>query len=111
MAARVTGLEILKGLKRELRHVIKKGPLSENPTFAYVEKQFQKYRVTTQQICRGEQEVTHIGQTYLCLLTSVRKHEELLKQYKGKGERSIEEAANLVGLRLPKLFTDEKESR
>ncbi|KAI0212595.1 FMC1-like protein [Lamellibrachia satsuma] len=111
MAARVTGLEILKGLKRELRHVNKKGPLGENPTFAYVEKQFEKYRVTTRQICRGEEEVTHLGHTYLCLLESVRKHEELLKQYTGKGERSVEEAAELVGLRLPKLVTDEKESR
>ena len=34
-----------------------------------------------------------------------------MKQYTGKGERSIEEAAELVGLRLPKLVTDEKESR
>ncbi|XP_009695504.1 PREDICTED: UPF0562 protein C7orf55 homolog, partial [Cariama cristata] len=39
--------------------------------------------------------------TYLCLLRSVREHRALHREYHGKGERSPEEVAGLVGFRLP----------
>lgn len=42
-----------------------------------------------------------MSHTYLCLLESTRHHLELHNHYHGKGERSTQEAASLVGLRLP----------
>ena len=41
-------------------------------------------------------------ETYITYLQSSREHRELLTRYQGRGERSVEESANLVGLELPK---------
>lgn len=39
---------------------------------------------------------------YITYIQSSREHRELLARYQGKGERSVEESARLVGLELPK---------
>ena len=41
-------------------------------------------------------------ETYLMYIQSSREHRDLLAKYQGKGERSVEESAHLVGLELPK---------
>jgi len=63
--------------------------------------QFRKNEVTGQRYCRAQQESLHASHTYLCLLASTRNHMALHNLYHGKGERSREEVAGLVGLRLP----------
>ena len=45
--------------------------------YAYLVDQFQLFQVTENKYCRGENELRHMGQTYLCLLESVRKCEVL----------------------------------
>ncbi|KAJ7425967.1 hypothetical protein WISP_21621 [Willisornis vidua] len=58
-------------------------------------------QVTSEKLCRAQQELHFQAATYLCLLRSVRQHEALHREYHGKGERSPEEVAGLVGFRLP----------
>ncbi|XP_029819286.1 protein FMC1 homolog [Manacus vitellinus] len=54
-----------------------------------------------EKLCRAQQELHFQAATYLCLLRSVREHEALHREYHGRGERSPEEVAGLVGFRLP----------
>lgn len=58
-------------------------------------------QVTSEKLCRAQQELHFQAATYLCLLRSVREHTALHREYHGKGERSPEEVAGLVGFRLP----------
>lgn len=62
---------------------------------------FSPSQVTGEQYCRAQQEAHHDSHTYQCLLASTRNHLILHNLYHGKGERSPEEVAGLVGLRLP----------
>ncbi|KFV68821.1 UPF0562 protein C7orf55, partial [Dryobates pubescens] len=59
------------------------------------------WQVTSEKLCRAQQELHFQAATYLCLLRSVREHAALHQEYHGKGERSPEEVAGLVGFRLP----------
>lgn len=58
-------------------------------------------QITGERYCRAQQEAHHASHTYLCLLASTRNHLALHNLYHGKGERSPDEVAGLVGLRLP----------
>ncbi|KGL74521.1 UPF0562 protein C7orf55, partial [Tinamus guttatus] len=58
-------------------------------------------QVTSEKLCRAQQELHFQAATYLCLLRSVREHLALHHEYHGKGERSPDEVAGLVGFRLP----------
>uniref|UniRef100_A0A8B9EPT7 Protein FMC1 homolog n=1 Tax=Anser cygnoides TaxID=8845 RepID=A0A8B9EPT7_ANSCY len=57
--------------------------------------------VTSEKLCRAQQELHFQAATYLCLLRSVRHLAALHHEYHGRGERSPEEVAGLVGFRLP----------
>ncbi|KAM3914539.1 protein FMC1 homolog [Leptodactylus fuscus] len=67
----------------------------------YVREQFRKNQVTSEKLCLAHQELHFQASTYLCLLQSVRNHVIFHAEYHGKGERSVEEAAGLVGLMVP----------
>lgn len=67
----------------------------------YILDQYHQYRVTDQQLCKAQEEMAHLASTYLCYLQSVRRTAEITQMYKGKGERSVEETASLVGFKLP----------
>lgn len=58
-------------------------------------------QVTSEKLCRAQQELHFQAATYLCLLRSVRHLAALHREYHGRGERSPEEVAGLVGFRLP----------
>ncbi|XP_025084529.1 protein FMC1 homolog [Pomacea canaliculata] len=98
--------EVFRQLMRELKLIYKTDNLHNVPAYAYVESQFRRFQVTGEKECRGKEEAKHMAQTYLCLLKSVRLQEELNAQYKGKGERSIESSARMVGLALPQKPAD-----
>ncbi|XP_032498170.1 protein FMC1 homolog isoform X1 [Phocoena sinus] len=57
--------------------------------------------VTSEKLCRAQHELHFQAATYLCLLRSIREHVALHQEFHGKGERSVEESAGLVGLKLP----------
>ncbi|KAM9393538.1 protein FMC1 homolog [Pholidichthys leucotaenia] len=100
MAALSPPLRVCRGILKELR-AIQGSTYKQSPAYSYVMDQFRKNKVTGERYCRAQQEACHAAQTYLCLLASTRKHLALHNLYHGKGERSPEEVANLVGLRLP----------
>ncbi|KAL5009714.1 hypothetical protein ScPMuIL_012019 [Solemya velum] len=99
-------LTLYKELMKELQHIYSKGKLKDSPTYGYMKEMFKKYEVTGEKYCRGQEEIQHMGETYLCLLQSVRKYKELSKLYRGKGERSVESTAELVGFKLPQPVAD-----
>jgi len=90
---------LLRNLYRELRQTL-------NPTQTAVPStQTWKYIVkTVREPPNSEEEISNlqtIGQTYLSYLRNTRLYLELLSKYKGKGERSIQDTATMVGFKLP----------
>ncbi|KAM9780507.1 protein FMC1 homolog [Neosynchiropus ocellatus] len=100
MATLSSPLRVCRGIIKELRAVHGQ-QYRQSLAYSYVMSQFRKNAVTGERYCRAQQEALHASQTYLCLLASTRNHQLLHDLYHGKGERSQEEAAALVGLRLP----------
>ncbi|XP_003964294.1 protein FMC1 homolog [Takifugu rubripes] len=100
MATLSSPLRVCRGLLKELRAI--QGPsYKKSAAYNYVMEQFRKNKVTSERHCRAVQEAHHDSQTYLCLLVSTRNHLVLHNIYHAKGERSAEEVAGVVGLRLP----------
>ncbi|CAL1526047.1 unnamed protein product [Lymnaea stagnalis] len=98
---------VLRSLSKELRYIYKKKDLQDVPIYCYLQDQFRSMQVTGEKICREQHEAENLAQTYLCYLESTRRNEELSVLYRGKGERSIESSANIVGLKLPKLYSED----
>ncbi|NWH68300.1 FMC1 protein, partial [Geococcyx californianus] len=96
-------LRTLRALLRELRLACGQGgrPYRHSPAYRHVLAAFRAHRVTSEKLCRAQQELHFQAATYLCLLRSVREHAALHREFHGKGERSPEEVAGLVGFRLP----------
>ncbi|CAG5125368.1 unnamed protein product [Candidula unifasciata] len=107
MASLSTPSRVLRSLARELKAIYKQEKLSEVPAYAYLHDQLRSFQVTGEKICRAQHEVEYVARTYLCYLESTRKQEELSNLYRGRGERSIESSAEIVGLKLPKLYSED----
>ncbi|XP_068575292.1 protein FMC1 homolog [Cebidichthys violaceus] len=100
MAALSSPLRVCRGILKELR--VLQGPTYKRSlAYNYVMEQFRKNKVTGERYCRAQHAASHDSHTYLCLLTSTRTHMALHNLYHSKGEHSTEQAAGLVGLRLP----------
>eukprot|EP00745_Piridium_sociabile_P000384 TRINITY_DN102569_c0_g1_i1.p1 TRINITY_DN102569_c0_g1~~TRINITY_DN102569_c0_g1_i1.p1 ORF type:complete len:120 (-),score=25.67 TRINITY_DN102569_c0_g1_i1:251-583(-) len=98
--------EIFRQLSREFRLIYKTDKLQDVPIYAYMENQFRRFQVTGEKECRGQNEAHHQAGSYLCLLRSTRQLEDLRTHFHGKGERSVEESARMVGLNLPLTHKD-----
>jgi hypothetical protein len=90
-------LQLYKELVREVR--------SNRSLVASLRSQFKQHDVTPNKLCKHPGEMFFVAQTYLTYLKSTREHLALKQQYH-KGERSTEEAAKIVGLRLPKTYQE-----
>ncbi|KAM6956983.1 protein FMC1 homolog [Aplochiton taeniatus] len=100
MTALLPPLRVCRGILKELRAL--KGPeYKQSLAYNYVIDQFRKNEVTGERYCRGQREALHASHTYLCLLTSSRQHMALHNIYHRKSEFGIEDAAAIVGLRMP----------
>lgn len=93
--------KLLRSLLNELRLISPDGTIKDSLATRYILTQFKKYDTTQEQLCKAKQEMQFLGQTYLTYLTSSRKHQAINKEYKGKGERSTKDTAELVGFKLP----------
>lgn len=93
-------LSLLRHIITELRHVSSQ-PLKDNLTVRYVFNQFRKYQTTDEQLCRAREEKKFIASTYLCYLRSSRLHKEINAEFNGKGARTVQQTANMVGFKLP----------
>lgn len=95
-------IQTLRSLIRELRCGLPKyEKVHHSPVFSYVMEQYRKNAVTDQQYCREQEEMAHLAQTCVTYLESSRRYEEIRTEYHSKGERSIEQTANMVGFKLP----------
>lgn len=91
-----------RALLNEIRRNSPNGVLDKNSCLVnYITSQYKKYRTTDEVLCKAKEEMKFVGETYLCYLRSVRKQSEIVKDYGGKGERSVAETAGLVGFKLP----------
>lgn len=63
--------------------------------------QYRKYQVTDQQLCKEQEEMFHLAQTYLCYVQSQRKYDVIHESYHAKGEKTVKETADMVGFKLP----------
>lgn len=96
-----SGVQLLRTLFSEIRHVSSSSKIFNSSLVSYILKQSRKHQITDEQLCKAREEMRFLAQTYSCYLKSQRKYEEIQKKYRGKGERSVEEIANLVGFKLP----------
>ncbi|XP_077308712.1 protein FMC1 homolog [Lithobates pipiens] len=101
MAALTSPVHIFRGLLRELRHLHGPERYKNAAACKYIREQFRKYQVTSEKLCLAQQELQFQASTYFCLLQSVRNQLIFHEEFHTKGERSPEEVAGLVGLKLP----------
>ncbi|XP_050678862.1 protein FMC1 homolog isoform X2 [Leptidea sinapis] len=94
-------LVTLRQLLSELRKQSSTNKLAENQMAMYVLKQYRKYQITDQQLCKAADEMHFKAKTYTDYLHHSRRFREINEEYKGKGERTVTETANLVGFKLP----------
>lgn len=98
----MSGHQLYRTLLAELRQCSVNGKLNKEAlAFQYITTQLEKFRTTDEILCRARGEAKFLGETYLCYLQSLRKQMHIQKEYSGKGERSVEETAHLVGFKLP----------
>ncbi|XP_068098771.1 protein FMC1 homolog [Hyperolius riggenbachi] len=101
MAALGSSLHTFRSLLRELRQFHGADRYRNTAACKYIREQYRKNQVTSEKLCLAQQELHFQASTYLCLLQSVKNHIIFHEEYHGKGERSPEEVASLVGLKLP----------
>ncbi|XP_039282390.1 protein FMC1 homolog [Nilaparvata lugens] len=91
----------LRGLISELRKCSPTGNMKESLVMTYIFEQYRNFKVTDEQLCKAQQEMNFLAQSYHCYLRSLREYEELHSQYLSKGERTVKQTADLVGFKLP----------
>lgn len=98
----MAGTQLYRSLLNELRLSSPSGRLSKDSlAFKYITEQFQKHQTTDEILCKAKEEMKFLGETYLCYLSSLRKYNAIVTEYKGHGERSIKDTADMVGFKLP----------
>ncbi len=72
-----------------------------SPIYLKIKDEYHRYRPITSKYCKHTDEVLFVARTYLTYLQSVRQCKTIHSTY-SKGERTVQQAANIVGLELPK---------
>ncbi|XP_051741948.1 protein FMC1 homolog [Ctenopharyngodon idella] len=96
----MAAISVCRGILKEIR-IAKGSDYKQTLIYKYVLEQFRRNQVTGAQLCRARMEALHAAQTYGCLLSSTRLHLRLHQRYHARGECRTDQAAGLVGLRLP----------
>ncbi|XP_049872796.1 protein FMC1 homolog isoform X2 [Pectinophora gossypiella] len=102
--AHITSKPVLVTLRQLLSEIRKQSStkkLAENQTARYILDQYRKYQTTDQQLCKAIDEMHYRAKTYHDYLYFGRKYREINTEFKGKGERSVEDTARMVGFKLP----------
>lgn len=94
-------ITLLHRIANELRKSASQPVVKNNMLMEYIIKQTRAHKETSEVYCKAQDELQNLAQTYLCYLNSLNKYNEINKFYSGKGERSVQETANLVGFKLP----------
>lgn len=94
-------LVTLRQLLSELRKQSTTKKLAENQMVQYILSEYRKYQTTDQQLCKAIDEMHFKAKTYYAYLNETRLYKEINEEFKGKGERSIRDTAEMVGFKLP----------
>ena len=94
-------LSIVRNLIKEIKNSSSLRQNEKSLLANYILIQCRKYQVTDEQACKAREEMKFLAETYLCYLKSQRIFEEIHKKYQGRGERTVEETATMVGFKLP----------
>lgn len=94
-------LVTLRQLLSELRKQSSTKKLADNQMARYVLSQYRKYQTTDQQLCKAAEEMHFQAQTYHSYLYHGRRYREINAEFKGRGERTVEDTAKLVGFKMP----------
>lgn len=94
-------LQVIRQLLSELRHSGTQKKIKDSLGMQYILNESRKHKTTELQFCKAQEEMKFMAHTYLCYLQSKRKYNEINIEYAGRGERSIEDTAKLVGFKLP----------
>lgn len=94
-------LVTLRHLLSELRKQSSTKKLAENQMVQHVFAQYRTHQTTDQQLCKAIDEMHFKARTYANYLENSRKYKEINKEFKGQGERTVEDTANMVGFKLP----------
>lgn len=68
----------------------------------YMIEMYRKHEVTDQRVCRPQRELTYLAETYLSYINSSVNYRQIYDKFYSKGERSVEQTAQMVGFKLPK---------
>ncbi|CAF0815210.1 unnamed protein product [Rotaria sp. Silwood1] len=98
-----SALTVYKHLLRELSINNSLFSYRFSPIYFKIKDEYRRYRPITSKYCKHNDEVLFIAQTYLTYLQSVRQRKIIHATY-SKGERTVQQAANIVGLELPKTI-------
>ncbi|OQR73733.1 UPF0562 protein C7orf55-like [Tropilaelaps mercedesae] len=103
MASSATAVRSLRSFYAELRrHLPPKAKLTENSAVRFTLATARKHRETDERLCLQREELVNRLNAFTAYLESSRRVAEITKQYHARGEKTVEEAASLVGLGLPK---------
>uniref|UniRef100_A0A1I7TWT8 Protein FMC1 homolog n=1 Tax=Caenorhabditis tropicalis TaxID=1561998 RepID=A0A1I7TWT8_9PELO len=92
-------LNTIKTIISELKKVDKTfTPASAQ--YKFLMEQSRADQVTTRRYSKAENESESVAKLYLAYVQGTRRLNELQEKYKG-GEKTVEESARLVGLKLP----------
>nr|CAH7763223.1 unnamed protein product [Callosobruchus chinensis] len=94
-------LSVLRQIISELRYGLPNGISRNEPALQYILGQYRKYKVTDEQLCKAREEMEYMAKSYLCYLKSSRLEKEIQQEFHGKGERSVQDTARMVGFKLP----------
>ena len=93
--------KVLRNILNEMRLASPNKTIKDSLPAQYVLQQFKKYQTTDELLCKEKDEMLFLGNTYLCYLQSSRIYKRINDEYKGAGERSVEDTAKMVGFKLP----------
>lgn len=96
-----SNISTLRQIISELRRAVPAGHLKDNLALQYLVTQYKKFKTTDEQLCRAQEEMKFVANTYLTYLQSSRMRNQICDEFHGKGERSVAETAKLVGFKLP----------
>ena len=74
-----------------------------SPIYFKIKDEYRLYRPITSKYCKHTNEVLFVANSYLTYLQHVRQRKLIHSTY-SKNEKTIQQAANIVGLELPKTI-------
>lgn len=90
-----------KKLLRELATNNLKFSYRSLPIYLKIKDEYRRHRPVATKHCKTNDEALFVANTYATYLESVRQRKTIQLTY-SKGEKSVQQAANIVGLELPK---------